>query len=83
MPRLAADPLRQQPRTAPPIELITMRIPDACRYTGISRSTLYVLIAKGQVEIIKLGSSTLVITDSLRKLIAERRRRSVDFASQA
>ena len=60
-----------------------MRIPDACHYTGISRSTLYVLIAQGQVEIIKLGSSTLVITDSLRKLIADRRRRSADAASQA
>lgn len=83
MPRLTADAPRQQPRSAPPIEPISMRIPDACRYTGISRSTLYVLIAKGQVEIIKLGSSTLVITDSLRKLIAERRRPSTDARPQA
>lgn len=60
-----------------------MRIPDACRYTGISRSTLYVLISRGQVEIIKLGSSTLVITESLRKLIAGRRRASSDTASQS
>lgn len=83
MPRLTADPPHQQSRSAPPVEPISMRIPDACRYTGISRSTLYVLIAKGQVEIIKLGSSTLVITDSLRKLIAERRRPLTDGAPQA
>lgn len=30
-----------------------MRVPDACRYLGIGRSTLYVLIGEGQVEIIK------------------------------
>lgn len=83
MPRLSVEAPSQQLRSAPPIEPISMRIPDACRYTGISRSTLYVLIAQGQVEIIKLGSSTLVITDSLRKLIAGRRRRSADAASQA
>lgn len=40
------------------IEPITMRVPDACRYIGISRSTLYLLIADGEIEIIKLGCST-------------------------
>ncbi|WP_353653383.1 helix-turn-helix domain-containing protein [Blastomonas sp. UPD001] len=55
------------------IEPITMRVPDACRYTGISRSTLYVLIAAGEIEIIKLGNSTLVLTESLKALVAKRR----------
>lgn len=50
-----------------------MRVPDACRYIGISRSTLYVLIAEGEIEIIKLGCSTLVLTESLKALIAKRR----------
>lgn len=54
------------------IEPISMRIPDACRYTGISRSTLYLLIARKEVEIIKLGASTLVVTESLRQLIDRR-----------
>ncbi|WP_240506071.1 helix-turn-helix transcriptional regulator [Erythrobacter colymbi] len=54
-------------------EPITMRVPDACRYIGISRSTLYLLIAKSEVEIIKLGSSTLVLTESLKALVARRR----------
>ena len=57
------------------IEPIAMRVPEACRYLGIGRSTLYVLIAKGQVEIIKLGSATLVLTSSLRALV-ERLRNS-------
>lgn len=55
------------------LEPITMRVPDACRYIGISRSTLYVLIAEGEIEIIKLGCSTLVLTESLKALIAKRR----------
>ena len=56
------------------IEPISMRIPDACRFTGISRSTLYLLIASGEVEIVKLGASTLVITQSLRALVEARRK---------
>lgn len=56
------------------IEPISMRIPEACRFTGISRSTLYLLISRGEVEIIKLGATTLVLTDSLRGLIESRRK---------
>ena len=55
------------------IEPITMRIPDACRYIGIGRSTLYLLIARGQVEVVKVGRSTLVLTASLKRLVAARR----------
>ena len=52
---------------------ITMRIPDACRFTGLGRSTLYLLIAKGEVEVVKVGAATLVISESLRALIDRRR----------
>ena len=58
------------------VEPIAMRVPDACRFVGIGRSTLYVLIAKGEVEIVKLGSSTLVVTESLRRLVSRRRKPS-------
>lgn len=62
---------QQQQRLA--IEPIAMRVPDACRYIGIGRSTLYVLIARRKVEVIKLGSSTLVLTASLRRLVEQLR----------
>ncbi len=62
------------------IEPITMRVPEACRYLGIGRSTLYVLIGEGEIEFIKLGSSTLVLTESLRSLV-ERRRYPADDAT--
>ncbi len=58
------------------IEPITMRVADACRYTGISRSMLYLLIARGEVEVVKLGAATLVLTESLRELINRRRETS-------
>ena len=56
------------------IEPISMRVNDDCRYTGISLSTLYLLIDSGDIEIIKLGASTLVVTKSLRRLVNEKRR---------
>ena len=46
-------------------------------FIGISRSTLHVLIADQEVEVVKLGSSTLVLVDSLRRLIESRRLLSV------
>jgi len=55
------------------VEPICLRVPDACRFIGVSRSTLYVLIADREVEVVKLGSSTLVLVDSLRRLIEARR----------
>ena len=48
---------------------LTMRVPEACRYPGIGRSTLYVLIGEGEIEFIQLCSSTLVLTQSLRSLV--------------
>ena len=61
--------------TASPLAIdpISMRIPDACRFTGLSRSTLYLLIARGEVEVVKVGSATLVLTDSLRALVERQR----------
>lgn len=55
------------------IEPIAVRVRQACAFIGTSRSTLYLLIAAGEIEIIKLGSTTLVLTDSLRRLVEQRR----------
>ncbi|MFW2349657.1 helix-turn-helix domain-containing protein [Qipengyuania sp.] len=55
------------------MEPIAIRVHEACRYLGIGRSTLYVLIGEGEIEFIKLGNSTLVLTQSLRSLVERRR----------
>ncbi|QWC57156.1 helix-turn-helix domain-containing protein [Erythrobacter sp. 3-20A1M] len=74
--------LREQ-RQRQTIEPIVMRVPEACRYLGIGRSTLYVLIGKREIEIIKLGSSTLVLTASLRALVERRRKNSDEPTAEA
>ena len=76
------DHLREQ-RQRQTIEPIVMRVPEACRYLGIGRSTLYVLIGKREIEIIKLGSSTLVLTVSLRSLVERRRKNSDEPTAEA
>lgn len=48
---------------------ITVRIKDACRMTGIGRSKLYLLIAEGRIETVKIGSITLIPVASLEALL--------------
>lgn len=54
------------------MEPISLRVREASRFTGISRSALYVLIAAGKIEIVKVGRSTLIMTESLKAFIASR-----------
>jgi len=58
----------------PDIEPLTVRIPTAVKITGIGRSKLYELIAAGEIEIVKIGMSTLIPMASLRELIERSRR---------
>ena len=51
------------------IRPLTVRIREACRLTGISRSKIYELIAEGEIEIIKLGSITLVPVAGLERFL--------------
>jgi len=48
---------------------ITVRIKDACKMTGIGRSKLYLLIAKGRIDTVKIGSMTLIPVASLEALL--------------
>ena len=48
---------------------ITVRVREACRLSGIGRSKLYELIAAGEIEIIKVGTITLVPVISLTKFL--------------
>ena len=58
--------------TSPPVEPICVRINDAARMIGVGRTKLYELIATGEVEVVKLGKSTRVMTASLRALVDRR-----------
>lgn len=52
---------------------ITVRIKEACRMTDIGRSKLYLLIAEGLIETIKVGSMTLIPVASLEAFIRRQR----------
>ena len=51
---------------------ITVRVREACQLTGIGRSKLYELIAAGEIEIIKVGTITLVPITSLTRFLRQR-----------
>ena len=48
---------------------VLLRVNDACRCLGLGRSKLYELIARGEIEIVKVGTRTLVPMASLERFI--------------
>lgn len=59
-----------------PAETISVRIPQAVQLTGLSRSRIYELMKEGEIEFVKVGNSTLIPTESLRRYIDSRRETS-------
>ena len=51
---------------------LAVRIREACRLTGIGRSKLYELIAAGEIEIVKVGTISLVPMASLTSFFERR-----------
>jgi excisionase family DNA binding protein len=58
------------------LQPLSVRIPDAVRLTGISRSRLYELLRSGEIEHLKVGRSTLIPYASLGSFIERMRRAS-------
>ena len=56
-----------------PIEPISVRIPDASRMTGLGRSTIYELIASGDIEAAKVGRATVIMVESIRSFLTANR----------
>lgn len=54
---------------------VTVRIREACQMTGIGRSKLYELIAGGEIEVIKVGTITLIPMAALEHFLERRRKR--------
>lgn len=46
-------------------------IPDAAAVLGISRSTLYELIADGEITTVKIGRRTLITQDELERYVRD------------
>ena len=54
-----------------PHEVIALRIPDAVKASGLSRSTIYELAAAGRLKLCRIGGRTLVPRAELQRLIDE------------
>ena len=55
-----------------PADPISVRIPEAVRLTGLSRSRIYELMKSGDIRFAKVGSSTLILVESLRQFLNSR-----------
>ena len=53
-------------------EIITATIPEFRRLSGISRSRIYELLDRGEIESVHIGARRLIIIDSYRRLIKRR-----------
>ena len=62
----------------PALEPISVKIPEAVRLTGLSRSRIYELMKCGDIEFAKVGSSTLILIESLRAFVQAHRSSSGD-----
>lgn len=68
MPRTPSLQNSEAPATAP-IRVMTVRVPEACRLTGIGRSKLYELIKDGKIRTVKVGAITLIPVRSLAEFL--------------
>ena len=51
------------------MEAIAISISDAAKALGVGRTSVYMLIKEGRLEVFKLGRRTLVKTASIRRLV--------------
>ncbi len=59
-------------RDLDPVWPITVRVREAVRMIGLSRSRLYELLRDGEIEYAKVGRSTLILVESLRRFVESR-----------
>ena len=52
-------------------DVLGISIENAAILTGICRSKIYILINAGKIDAKKCGKSTIILTDSLRRFLAD------------
>lgn len=64
----------EEPANAiPPLERLTVRVPEAAQLLSISRAALYRLLSAGEIEASKSGQKTLIHVASIRAFIERHR----------
>lgn len=51
------------------MDALTISIPEAAKATSLSRTGLYRLINRGELEAVRVGGRTLIKAASLRRLV--------------
>lgn len=51
------------------MEPITLSIADTAKTLSLGRTSIYALINDGKLDVVKVGSRTLVKTESIRRLV--------------
>lgn len=54
-------------------DAIAVRIKQAAKLIGVGRTTFYKLINAGEIETIKIGRTTLILTKSLHDFLSRHR----------
>lgn len=57
---------------------ITVSVRDAAAAIGIGRTTLFNLIKRGQLDVVRIGRRTLVKVDSINRLVGDHGQRVHD-----
>jgi excisionase family DNA binding protein len=52
-------------------EILALRINDASRCLGISRSSLYNMIRDGRLKSVKIAGRTLILRSEIERLLSE------------
>jgi excisionase family DNA binding protein len=72
-------PLEEAGNPIPPLDRLTVRVPEAAQLLSISRAAVYRLLSSGEIEASKSGQKTLVIVASIKAFV-ERNRVAVSLA---
>src|SRR3546814_2861019 len=60
------------------VDPISVRVHEAVRMTGLSKSKIYQLIASGDIEAAKVGRATVVFVASLTEFLRSNRKRPME-----
>ena len=64
------------------MDSLLLRPGEAAKLLAMSRTTLYALLATGELESIKIGASRLIPVDAVHRLVADRRAGSAEYLSR-
>jgi excisionase family DNA binding protein len=69
MPEVQTIEIKSRPRRLAPPDPQAVTVDDACRISGLGRTSIYDLIAQGKLKSVAIGRRRLVLCESIRDLL--------------